>query len=80
MKLCNSQGIAADVMGQYNFSTYTVFWDNLLGTTWADKAGAEARYQRVRDMTARRQPKQEEPVTDRKVERAVAEGMVVKVE
>ncbi|KAL9600224.1 MAG: hypothetical protein Q9179_003290 [Wetmoreana sp. 5 TL-2023] len=64
---------------KYNFSTYTVFWDNLLGTAWADTAGAEARYQRVRDMTAKRQPK-EEPVTDRKLERAIAEGTPAKVE
>ncbi|KAL8797643.1 MAG: hypothetical protein Q9182_007146 [Xanthomendoza sp. 2 TL-2023] len=39
---------------KYNFSTYTVFWDNLLGTTWADKEGADKRYQRVHEMTKKR--------------------------
>lgn len=59
-----------------NFSTYTVFWDNLLGTTWADKAGAEARYKRVHELTAQRSKitGQEMAVTDRTMERAVAEG------
>ncbi len=61
---------------QYNFSTYTVFWDNLLGTTWADKAGAEARSQRVHEMTAKRSQNtgKDIAVTDRPMERAVAEG------
>ncbi|KAI4115983.1 MAG: hypothetical protein LQ345_003522 [Seirophora villosa] len=36
---------------KHNFSTYTVFWDNLLGTTWADRAGAEKRYERVWALT-----------------------------
>ncbi|SLM38733.1 Fatty acid hydroxylase [Lasallia pustulata] len=40
-----------------NFSTYTVFWDNLLGTTWTDKAGAAARYSRVHEQTKRRAEK-----------------------
>ncbi|KAL8869315.1 MAG: hypothetical protein Q9174_004361 [Haloplaca sp. 1 TL-2023] len=58
---------------KYNFSTYTVFWDNLLGTTWADAVGAEKRYRRVHEMTAKRPLKMEEAVTDRKGERKVAE-------
>ncbi|KAL8719824.1 MAG: hypothetical protein Q9225_003227 [Loekoesia sp. 1 TL-2023] len=60
---------------KYNFSTYTVFWDNLLGTTWADKPEAEKRYKRVRDLTKKKSvPKGEEPVVNRRTERAVAEG------
>ena len=61
---------------QYNFSTYTVFWDNLLGTTWADKAGAEERYKRVHELTAKRSQESDEKVavTDRRIEEAVAEG------
>ncbi|KAL8785680.1 MAG: hypothetical protein Q9213_003239 [Squamulea squamosa] len=59
---------------KYNFSTYTVFWDNLLGTTWADKEGAERRYQRVRDMTGKRGPLKEETVSVKGVEKAIAEG------
>ena len=61
---------------QYNFSTYTVFWDNLLGTTWADKAGAEERYKRVLELTAKRSQESHEKiaVTDRRIEKAVAEG------
>ena len=61
---------------QYNFSTYTVFWDNLLGTTWADKAGAEERYKRVHELTAKRgqESDQKVAVTDRPTEKAVAEG------
>ncbi|KAI4180533.1 MAG: hypothetical protein L6R41_007183, partial [Letrouitia leprolyta] len=31
----------------YNFSTYTVFWDNLLGTTWVDRTEAGKRYKRI---------------------------------
>ncbi|KAL8735108.1 MAG: hypothetical protein Q9166_000984 [cf. Caloplaca sp. 2 TL-2023] len=63
---------------KYNFSTYTVFWDNLLGTTWADKQGAEARYRRVRDMTAKRSvPLKQVPVVDKGEERAVADGVKV---
>ncbi|KAL8664073.1 MAG: hypothetical protein Q9202_003365 [Teloschistes flavicans] len=63
---------------KYNFSTYTVFWDNLLGTTWADKEGAEKRYQRVRDLTRRKGTlKAEEPVLDRKLEMEVAGGRKV---
>lgn len=69
--------VNADTM-QYNFSTYTVFWDNLLGTTWADKEGAEKRYQRVRDLTRRKGTlKAEEPVLDRKLEMEVAGGRKV---
>lgn len=61
---------------KHNFSTYTVFWDNILGTTWADKAGAEARYKRVHELTAKRSEStgKEIAVTDRQTERAVAEG------
>ncbi|KAL9583073.1 MAG: hypothetical protein Q9212_002914, partial [Teloschistes hypoglaucus] len=61
----------------YNFSTYTVFWDNLLGTTWADKEGAEKRYQRVRELTKQKsasKPEAEGPVVDREIEREVAAG------
>ncbi|KAL8921722.1 MAG: hypothetical protein Q9172_003871 [Xanthocarpia lactea] len=59
---------------KYNFSTYTVFWDNLLGTTWADDEGAKKRYQRVRDMTAKRSVMKDGAVSERYEERAVAEG------
>lgn len=52
-----------------------MFWDNLLGTTWADKAEAEKRYKRVRALTEKKSvPKGEQPVIDRGTERAVAEG------
>lgn len=60
---------------QYNFSTYTVFWDNLLGTTWADKSGAKARYERVRELTAKRSQSTAQgavPVTDRSMEKVLA--------
>ena len=63
---------------QYNFSTYTVFWDNLLGTTWADRAVAEERYKRVHELTAKRSQESGQkiaPVTDRPTEKAVAEGV-----
>ncbi|KAK3172879.1 hypothetical protein OEA41_006204 [Lepraria neglecta] len=62
---------------KYNFSTYTVFWDNLLGTTWADKEGADKRYQRVWELTAKRSQSTDKEIavtTDRSTERAVAEG------
>ena len=63
---------------QYNFSTYTVFWDNLLGTTWTDKAGAEERYRRVHELTVKRSQEKGDQttaaVTDRSTEKAVAEG------
>ncbi|KAL8909538.1 MAG: hypothetical protein Q9171_005017 [Xanthocarpia ochracea] len=59
---------------KYNFSTYTVFWDNLLGTTWADHEGAKKRYQRVRDMTAKRSVMKDVAVSERCEEQAVAEG------
>ena len=65
------------VILQYNFSTYTVFWDNLLGTTWADKEGADKRYQRVWELTAKRSQETGKDVavmTDRATEKAVAEG------
>ncbi|KAL9601432.1 MAG: hypothetical protein Q9219_002498 [cf. Caloplaca sp. 3 TL-2023] len=32
---------------KHNFATYTVFWDKLLGTAWADGGEAEKRYRRV---------------------------------
>lgn len=52
---------------KYNFSTYTVFWDNIMGTTWADKAGAEARYKRGHEMTAKKSKvtSKEKGTTDR---------------
>ncbi|KAL8770587.1 MAG: hypothetical protein Q9194_005121, partial [Teloschistes cf. exilis] len=59
---------------KYNFSTYTVFWDNLLGTTWADKEAAEKRYQRVRDLTRRKgasNPEAEGPLVNKEMEREV---------
>ena len=61
---------------QYNFSTYTVFWDNVLGTTWADKAGAKERYKRVHELTAKRSQESDQKiaVTDRPSEKAAAEG------
>ena len=62
---------------QYNFSTYTVFWDNLLGTTWTDRAGAEERYKRVHELTVKRSQESDHKivaVTDRSTEKAVAEG------
>ncbi|KAI4194292.1 MAG: hypothetical protein LQ348_002677 [Seirophora lacunosa] len=46
---------------KYNFSTYTVFWDNLLGTTWADQAGAEKRYERVWALTGGKRGQEEQP-------------------
>ncbi|KAI4123419.1 MAG: hypothetical protein LQ338_005272 [Usnochroma carphineum] len=61
---------------KYNYSTYTVFWDNLLGTTWADKQGAEKRYRRVRDLTREKAglPRAAaEPLTDKALERDAAE-------
>ncbi|KAL8838448.1 MAG: hypothetical protein Q9170_002123 [Blastenia crenularia] len=64
---------------KYNFSTYTVFWDNLLGTTWADKEGAEKRYQRVRDLTSKK-PLEKEATGNRGLERMVAEGGTIKAE
>ena len=67
---------------QYNFSTYTVFWDNLLGTTWADKADAKARYERVRELTAKRSQDTAQQdaiaVTNRSMEKAVADGLGLK--
>ena len=69
-----SRNIAkADECSQYNFSTYTVFWDNLLGTTWADKAGAEERYKRVHALAAERSQgsTQTVVVTDREMEKVV---------
>lgn len=66
---------------QYNFSTYTVFWDNLLGTTWADEAGAKARYERVRELTAKRSQStapDAAAVTNRSMEKAVADGSGLK--
>ncbi|KAL8710614.1 MAG: hypothetical protein Q9220_004838 [cf. Caloplaca sp. 1 TL-2023] len=57
---------------KYNFSTYTTFWDNLLGTSWRDAKGAEKRYRRVHELTAK-QRLEDRPVTDRGVEREVAE-------
>ena len=68
---------------QYNFSTYTVFWDNLLGTTWTDKAGAEERYKRVHELTAKRSQESDQTiaaVTDRSTEKAVAEGAEIRAE
>ena len=64
---------------QYNFSTYTVFWDNILGTTWVDKAGADARYKRVHELAAKRSVEtgQTVAVTDRPTEKAVAEGVEI---
>ncbi|KAL9123884.1 MAG: hypothetical protein Q9217_006731 [Psora testacea] len=37
-----------------NFSTYTTFWDNLLGTAWSDGEGAQRRYERVWEATKAR--------------------------
>ncbi|KAL9632287.1 MAG: hypothetical protein Q9204_003853 [Flavoplaca sp. TL-2023a] len=59
---------------QYNFSTYTTFWDNLLGTTWADREAADKRYQRTREMTKKRGPLKPEKVSVTGIEEAVAEG------
>ncbi|KAL9008480.1 MAG: hypothetical protein Q9173_006394 [Seirophora scorigena] len=55
---------------KHNFSTYTVFWDNLLGTTWADQAAADKRYQRVRALTSGKRvqgEQQQQPVVDKGV-------------
>ncbi|KAL8953183.1 MAG: hypothetical protein Q9222_000956 [Ikaeria aurantiellina] len=64
---------------KYNFSTYTVFWDNFLGTAWADKEGAETRYQRVRDLTSKK-PLEKEVTGNRGLEKIVAEGGTFKAE
>ncbi|KAI9718465.1 MAG: Cholesterol 25-hydroxylase-like protein [Chrysothrix sp. TS-e1954] len=55
---------------KHNFSTYTVFWDNILGTTWADKAGADARYKRVHDLTAKKSDKTSTPDLSRRLNEA----------
>ncbi|KAL8849329.1 MAG: hypothetical protein Q9221_005680 [Calogaya cf. arnoldii] len=57
---------------QYNFSTYTTFWDNLLGTTWRDREGAQKRYQRVREMTKIRGPIKKETVSMSRIESVIA--------
>ncbi|KAI4204346.1 MAG: hypothetical protein LQ346_001618 [Caloplaca aetnensis] len=57
----------------YNFSTYTVFWDTLLGTAWTDRAGAEKRYRRVRELTSGKGGGGARAVVDRGSEREVAE-------
>ncbi|KAI4088634.1 MAG: hypothetical protein LQ339_008682 [Xanthoria mediterranea] len=59
---------------KYNFSTYTTFWDNLLGTTWADREAAAKRYQRARDMTNKRGPLTPGTVSVVGIEKAIAEG------
>ncbi|KAI4210017.1 MAG: hypothetical protein LQ349_009506, partial [Xanthoria aureola] len=58
----------------YNFSTYTTFWDNLLGTTWADREAAAQRYRRARDMTNKRGPLTPGTVSVAGIEKAIAEG------
>ncbi|KAL8876481.1 MAG: hypothetical protein Q9192_008855, partial [Flavoplaca navasiana] len=59
---------------KYNFSTYTTFWDNLLGTTWADREAADKRYQRTRELTKKRGPLKPETVSVAGIEEAVAQG------
>ncbi|KAL8826458.1 MAG: hypothetical protein Q9170_007391 [Blastenia crenularia] len=39
---------------KYNFSTYTVFWDNLLGTAYKNTDEAERKYRRVQEMTRKK--------------------------
>ncbi|MCJ1279559.1 Cholesterol 25-hydroxylase-like protein [Puttea exsequens] len=56
-----------------NFSTYTRFWDSVLGTEWRDEGGAERRYRRVREAVGRKEGG-EGPVSSRSMEGAVAEG------
>ncbi|KAI9642956.1 Sphingolipid C4-hydroxylase sur2 [Ciborinia camelliae] len=53
---------------KYNFSTYTVFWDKLLGTQWTDVQGADMRYSRTHELVKARMEVDEVTVAHRKVE------------
>ncbi|CAF9929243.1 MAG: Cholesterol 25-hydroxylase-like protein [Heterodermia speciosa] len=52
-----------------NFSTYTVFWDNILGTTWTNEEAAAARYSWVQQKTKERVEKKSIPMTTKAMER-----------
>ncbi|QSZ31683.1 hypothetical protein DSL72_001250 [Monilinia vaccinii-corymbosi] len=53
---------------KHNFSTYTVFWDKLLGTEWTDVPGADMRYSRTHESAQARREKDEVTVAHTKVD------------
>ncbi|KAF7858619.1 hypothetical protein EAF04_009219 [Stromatinia cepivora] len=53
---------------KHNFSTYTVFWDRLLGTEWTDVQGADMRYVRTHELVKARRKIDEITVAHPKAE------------